>query len=175
MAAIGTHRAQQIIADARAAGITDAQLVHLAGYDIADIEYMSGRKASQLSMAITTRAHQRKERDAALTELLRLAVLAGHNPDVIAVKVAAKTIDEINQLITASTAYLHGKGINTRPAQPARPATTRQVNHIMTLLDRRARSGDGGGFMTGPTTRAGVEGLTAEEASTYIDSLTETY
>ncbi|MFF0822426.1 hypothetical protein ACFYUR_18850 [Micromonospora haikouensis] len=175
MAAIGTDRATQIINDAHAAGITDEQLATLARYPVADIQYMSGREASQLTMAIIERAHELKQREAALTELRRIAAIAGHNPDVIAAKVATKTTDEITKLIADTTAYLRGKGIDTRPEQPAHPATTRQINYIMDLLARRKRAGDGGGFITGPTTREGVAKMTAEDASLYITSLTENY
>lgn len=54
-------------------------------------------------------------------------------------------------------------------------ATERQVEYIVTLLARRARNGDGGGFFSGPTTIEGIRRLTKDEASTYIDSLTENY
>jgi len=54
-------------------------------------------------------------------------------------------------------------------------ATPRQVDYILTLLDRRARSGDGGGFFSGPTDRAGIEKLSRSEASSYIDSLKGDY
>lgn len=54
-------------------------------------------------------------------------------------------------------------------------ATPKQVDYIMTLLARRARDGQGGGYFTGPTTREGVAGMTRRDASTYIDSLTDRY
>lgn len=54
-------------------------------------------------------------------------------------------------------------------------ATPRQVSYILSLLAARQRNGDGGGFMTGPTDRAGIEQMTRREASTYIDSLRENY
>ncbi|MEU3978365.1 hypothetical protein [Streptomyces bacillaris] len=54
-------------------------------------------------------------------------------------------------------------------------ATPRQVEYILGLLAERGRSGEGGGFMTGPTDRAGIEKLTSDAASRYIDSLKGTY
>lgn len=54
-------------------------------------------------------------------------------------------------------------------------ATERQVEYIVSLLARRARNGDGGGFFSGPTNIEGIRRLTKDEASTYIDSLTENY
>lgn len=54
-------------------------------------------------------------------------------------------------------------------------ASQRQVDYIMKLLDRRRRSGEGGGFMTGPTHRAGVASMSSTEASAYIRSLTGDY
>lgn len=54
-------------------------------------------------------------------------------------------------------------------------ATDRQVDFILSLLSERRRTGEGGGFQTGPTDRAGIEKLTRGQASTYIDSLKGTY
>ncbi|MCX5202505.1 hypothetical protein OG897_13735 [Streptomyces sp. NBC_00237] len=54
-------------------------------------------------------------------------------------------------------------------------ATERQVAYILSLLDQRRRSGEGGGFFQGPTNRQGVERLTRAEATTYIRSLKGDY
>lgn len=54
-------------------------------------------------------------------------------------------------------------------------ATKEQVNTVMRLLARRARTGEGGGFFDGPADREGVANLSAEEASLYITSLQEDY
>lgn len=54
-------------------------------------------------------------------------------------------------------------------------ATPRQVEYILQLLAARERSGEGGGFFSGPTDRAGVETLSKGEASTYITSLKGDY
>lgn len=54
-------------------------------------------------------------------------------------------------------------------------ATPAQVDYILDLLAQRRRTGDDSGFMTGPTDRAGIEQLTYNTASAYIDSLRGTY
>ncbi|GAB3115609.1 hypothetical protein GCM10027160_23190 [Streptomyces calidiresistens] len=54
-------------------------------------------------------------------------------------------------------------------------ATDRQISYILSLLARRRDSGEGGGFFSGPTTRADLELLSKAEASAYIDSLTDNY
>lgn len=51
------------------------------------------------------------------------------------------------------------------------PATARQVEYILSLLARHG----GGGFYTGPRDRAGIAALTRQQASLYIDSLTDNY
>lgn len=54
-------------------------------------------------------------------------------------------------------------------------ATERQVAFILTLIDRRKRDGEAGGFVAIPTTREGVARLTKRQASGLIDSLTGRY
>ena len=54
-------------------------------------------------------------------------------------------------------------------------ATVKQVDYILRLLASRARLGEGGGFMTGPTTREGIEEMSSVDASAYIDSLRGNY
>lgn len=54
-------------------------------------------------------------------------------------------------------------------------ATKRQVDYILQLLAARERSGEGGGFFSGPTNRAGIEELSKGEASMYIRSLKGDY
>ncbi|MEV5451624.1 helix-turn-helix domain-containing protein [Streptomyces sp. NPDC052535] len=54
-------------------------------------------------------------------------------------------------------------------------ATPRQVDYILSLLLSRRESGEGGGFFTGPTDRAGIETLSKREASSYITSLKGDY
>lgn len=54
-------------------------------------------------------------------------------------------------------------------------ATGRQVDYILSLLARRSRTGNAAGFMTGPTIRDEIQRMTRQQASTYIDSLTENY
>lgn len=54
-------------------------------------------------------------------------------------------------------------------------ATPRQINYILDLLAQRSRTGEEGGFMTGPTDRAGIDKMTRSVASAYIDSLKGAY
>lgn len=54
-------------------------------------------------------------------------------------------------------------------------ATPRQVDYILQLLAYRERTGEGGGFMYGPTDRAGVEEMSKADASMYITSLKGDY
>lgn len=54
-------------------------------------------------------------------------------------------------------------------------ATDAQVDHIVRLLHRRARNGEGGGFMVGPTVRDKIAKMSKRDASSYIDSLTSNY
>lgn len=50
-----------------------------------------------------------------------------------------------------------------------------QVALIHKLLIKKIRSGTNDGFMTGPTTRAGILSLSREQASAYINSLSGNY
>jgi hypothetical protein len=54
-------------------------------------------------------------------------------------------------------------------------ATDAQVKTIMKLLARRERSGEGGGFFSGPTDPGGVANLSTSDASAYITSLRGDY
>lgn len=54
-------------------------------------------------------------------------------------------------------------------------ATANQIDYILKLLAARERSGEGGGFMAGPTDRAGIERMSFADASAYIDSLKGQY
>jgi len=173
MAAIGTTRAQALIAAARAAGITDEALEKLADRSLDWIESMSGREADALETAIASRHQAAKERTAATAEALRLAELGGYKVDVIAAKLKTMTLREIADLVAQTRAFLASKGIDVR--QPVEPetltATPRQVTHILDLLARRQASGEGGGFYSGPTSREEVAKMTRENASLYIRSL----
>lgn len=61
------------------------------------------------------------------------------------------------------------------PAPSVPMATLPQIDYITSLLEQRKRSGVGGGFMTGPTSRDGIARMTRQDASTYIMSLREDY
>lgn len=54
-------------------------------------------------------------------------------------------------------------------------ATSKQADYIMSLLAASTRSGEEGGFMTGPTTYSEVAKMTRTAASAYISSLKGTY
>lgn len=54
-------------------------------------------------------------------------------------------------------------------------ATPQRVDRILSLLTRRAYSGEGGGFFIGPTDRAGIEELSQADAWSYIASLKGDY
>lgn len=60
-----------------------------------------------------------------------------------------------------------------RAAQAPELATDRQVSYILDLIHQGRH--EEGGFITGPTTREGVEQMTKVAASTYINSLTGNY
>lgn len=54
-------------------------------------------------------------------------------------------------------------------------ATPRQVGYIVSLLRERAKSGEGGGFMVGPTETAEIRKMSKRDASAYINSLRGDY
>jgi hypothetical protein len=62
-----------------------------------------------------------------------------------------------------------------RAAEDNSRATPRQVGYIVALLRQRARSGDGGGFMVGPTETDEIRKMSKSDASAYINSLTDNY
>ena len=63
--------------------------------------------------------------------------------------------------------------VEAAPAAAAPLATPNQITLIEKLL--RQGRGDEGGFMAGPTDRAGIAALTRRQASRYIDSLRDAY
>ncbi|MFE7485518.1 hypothetical protein [Streptomyces sp. NPDC057552] len=81
-----------------------------------------------------------------------------------AIKAAEETVREARE-----------EQLNAARREKGTLATPRQVEYILQLLIARQRSGEGGGFYTGPTTQAGIELMSKAEASLYIDSLKGTY
>lgn len=57
------------------------------------------------------------------------------------------------------------------PATPRGTITDKQVTYILSLLGNR----DEGGFYNGPTTLAGIQAMSRQDASLYIDSLSGNY
>ncbi|MEO3976286.1 hypothetical protein [Streptomyces sp. CAU 1734] len=75
--------------------------------------------------------------------------------------------------IKEHSARKEAAAVGVPPGTPM--ATPAQIEHILRNLARRQRTGDAGGFMTGPTDRDGIARMTRREASKYITSLTEDY
>lgn len=92
------------------------------------------------------------------------AAKAPERAEAAVIAAAEAEVEKARKQELADLALLHGPR-----------ATAKQVDYIMRLLAARKRSGEGGGFMTGPTDRAGVERLSAADASAYIDSLKGAY
>lgn len=190
MAAIGTAAAQQLIAAAEAAGLTAKEIAAHVRVREDHLDVISGadRRRIELLIADTT------ERSQVLDRICHLAQLAGRDPQVVRANAAKWTTSRLRDLAAQQDRYLRNRGIDTRTeaekaadaaARAARreaPATTGQVNYLVTLLARRARSGEGGGFVStkgldsaGNVDRAALEALTVEQASALIDSLTGNY
>lgn len=129
------------------------------------------------------------EKNQLLDEVERLAVAGGHDGPSKRAGAAKMTTPELKKFITdvknfqarqADRARVAREGAVARAAREEarnRPGTAqpRQVDYIMDLLARRRRSGEGGGFMVGPTDRAGVARMSEADASAYISSLTGDY
>ncbi|MER5882731.1 hypothetical protein ABT160_02765 [Streptomyces sp. NPDC001941] len=98
--------------------------------------------------------------------------LKARQADQVAARIRKHVQDREHAVVTAAAEAV---GVTPPPAPGTPMVTPKQVDFILSLLDQRRRSGDGGGFMSGPTDRAGIEGLTRREASTYITSLKEDY
>ncbi|MFJ6215072.1 hypothetical protein ACIQGZ_17310 [Streptomyces sp. NPDC092296] len=140
----------------------------------------SGRRFSNGDTnRVTILLEDRLTRNEVLDELAHLAACLGHDPEAKRAAAERLTDEQIVRMIRDSRTWARRHGIDVRTEDEKnpgrRPATPRQVAHILQLLAHRARNGDGAGFMTGPTGRAGIEAMTVDEASTYIDSLEENY
>ncbi|MFD9004444.1 hypothetical protein ACFV0T_26385 [Streptomyces sp. NPDC059582] len=110
--------------------------------------------------------------DNALDSLIRWA--NQHAEDAPA-RIAKKAEQDAIEAAEAAVREARETQLAEARAQKGELATPRQVAYILTLLERRQHSGDGGGFFYGPTSQAGIEELSKREASTYIDSLTGNY
>lgn len=135
---------------------------------------------------------QRNADDAAKVSLLdeveRLASAGGHDGAAKRAGAAKMTVPELRKFVADVKEYQRRQASKAQAARESAaesaawairaaksPATSRQVDYIMNLLARRARSGEGGGFMTGPTSRAEVRKMSQGDASAYITSLTGDY
>lgn len=128
------------------------------------------------------------EKNALLDEVQRLAVAGGHDGAAKRDGAAKMTVPELKKFIADVKNYQSRQVERARAAQEGAAAqreferrqatltaTDRQVDYILNLLSRRRRSGEGGGFFSGPTDRAGIAKLSRADASAYIDSLRGDY
>jgi hypothetical protein len=131
---------------------------------------------------------QRNTDDAAkaalLDEVEQLAAAGGHDGPAKRAAAARMSVPELRKFVADAKAYQARQAQKQRWAaesaavrrdrereRASRPAQPRQVDYILGLLRNHA----GGGFFVGPTDRAGISRLTQQEASAYIDSLTDNY
>lgn len=134
------------------------------------------------------RATDDAEKSALLDEVQRLASAGGHDGAAKRAAASKMTAPELRKFVADVKEYQRRQERQTRAAQDgaaaqaahersraSAPASPRQVDYIMTLLSRRRRSGQGGGFFAGPTDRAGLAKLSQADASAYIDSLRDEY
>ena len=83
------------------------------------------------------------------------------------------SIDELPAIETETTNETTETTETTEQTATRGTATRAQVERIMDLINAGAH--EEGGYYSGPTTRAGVEAMSREDAATYIDSLTDQY
>lgn len=108
-------------------------------------------------------------------ELLTAARAAGLTDDQIRAIVDYSDLDNVQYMSGSGSQGLVRSIEDAQRRATAHQASPKQVDYIMSLLDERRVSGEGGGFFNGPTTRTEVAGLSRREASLYIDSLTGEY
>lgn len=162
--------------------LAEAVDLGVKGKDIADavgpISLSSGNRFSNRDRAAVDQLMDaRRERLALLAELEHLASCLGHDGAAKRRLADQKWSDaQISAALRTAHRYAKESRIDVRTEEEKNPPVSlAQVNYILDLLDRRRRSGEGGGFYGGPTDRQGISGLTYAEASTYIDSLTGDY
>lgn len=123
------------------------------------------------------------EKNTLLDEVQQLAVAGGH--DGAAKRAAASKMSktELRKFVADVKDYQRRqKAQREAPSRAAFQAvednslaTPRQVGYIVALLRERAKSGEGGGFMVGPTETAEIRKMSKRDASAYINSLRGDY
>lgn len=186
MAAIGTTAAQQLIADAEAAGLTAEQIAAHVRVRVDHLDVISGADQRRIEVLIG----ETIERTQVLHRICHLATLAGRDPKIVRGNAATWSTAKLARLAEQQDTHLRRQGVDTRAeadkqADAARrqaPATDKQVAYLITLLARRARSGEGGGYAPtrglysgGNVDEQALRALTVEQASQLIDSLTDRY
>ena len=144
--AITSREAQQIRSEAHAAGIDDATLEDWTS------------EAGAASRYALTSANATPPKAAAAAQIR--ARIQRH-------------VQERETAVLAAAA--EAAGVTPPPAPGTPMATERQIGFILTLLEGRRISGEGGGFFQGPRDRNGIAALTRDEASRYITSLKGEY
>lgn len=90
-------------------------------------------------------------------------------------RIAKKAEQDAIRAAEAAVREAREAQLNEARQQKGPLATPRQVEYILQLLARRERSGEGGGFFSGPTDRASLEEMSKIDASSYITSLKGDY
>lgn len=138
------------------------------------IRPFSNRDCDRIEQLIDVRT----ARNELLDQVEWLATCIGHDGAAKRRAADRKMSDaELQKLIRDTHAYARANGydVRTEAEKAPLPATADQVDLILTLLRERARSGEGGGFYSGATDRAGIARMTRDQASSYINSLRGDY
>lgn len=135
----------------------------------------AGYEAQGLTLVLSTHGMTRAERMARKARWNVLdgeAVVASYDrfedvpaAEPVAVEAEAEAVEVVEQAAPAAPTAVEAPVRGT--------ATDAQVARIMHLIADGAH--EEGGFYAGPTTRAEIEGMSCDEASLYIDSLTGNY
>lgn len=178
------------VLDGQDAKTVKASMTPLAGLDIGDLKKrQSGLRDALDRKGVEWRNPEQEEKIRAtlLDEVERLANAGGHDGAAKRGHAEQMSIAELRKLIAATRDFMERKARRLRreagrvATSPVREvykpgkATPDQVAEIMRLLKRRKADGEGGGFMVGPTDPDGVQDMSQEDASGYIDSLRGEY